>query len=191
MSLTLDLPAPLNEALAQEAAREGITPEEHAILLIILANALLADEEPHAFPRTVREVLRRHSLDAERVSSVLEGLMQEGLAALHEAGKESTIFQNGMQEQDSGSEPGVADLSTPVQAWKEVLCHRTGPIQHPVDVSADVVLSPVEPVDRVIQRPGRVKRPSAFGKYAGILASAEEFMREKRDEIAREDREEA
>jgi hypothetical protein len=76
MSLTLEIPPPLDEELSEEAERAGIPAAEHATLLLYLANALSNEERPAPFKEAVRAFLTHHSLDADHVTSVFEQLVR-------------------------------------------------------------------------------------------------------------------
>jgi hypothetical protein len=81
MSITLDLPSPIDEELTKEAQREGISEMEHAALLVCLAFALKQDEPPTPFRNAVKDFLFQNSLDAERVFDVFDELVRTCLSA--------------------------------------------------------------------------------------------------------------
>jgi hypothetical protein len=58
-----------------------------------------------------------------------------------------------------------------------------------VDDRPEVRVAGQKPLRRHRPRTGKTGegRPSAFGKYAGIIPSSEEFIREKQREVAHED----
>jgi hypothetical protein len=59
----------------------------------------------------------------------------------------------------------------------------------PPDESEDVLSTNLPPNTEPIQRPGRTESsPTAMGKYTHVPGSSDEFAREKREEIAYEDR---
>jgi hypothetical protein len=103
MHLTIDLPPPLDDKLAQEAQREGVPTGEHATLLLYLATALLRDGEPTPFQEAVREFLAQHAVDADRVSTVFAELVKLCL----------TVSRG-------ESEPALSSLT----AWRNALVHR-------------------------------------------------------------------
>jgi hypothetical protein len=59
----------------------------------------------------------------------------------------------------------------------------------PNDNNGQATCSSVQLREAPRRQPGElpVVRSSAYGKYAGIIPSSEQFMREKQHEIARED----
>jgi hypothetical protein len=119
------------------------------------------------------------------VSSVFEELVRLCLEAVRDEGQTSRASQEAL----TGSPKPRQDFCLerislpPLKAWRNAIVHR------PVDRSVDVLISDRPPSEAPVQRAGRIhrKRRSAFGKYAGIIPSSEEFMREKQREIARED----
>jgi hypothetical protein len=194
MPLTLDLPQPLNEELTLEATREGLAPTEHATLLLYLATALLREDDLTPFQEAVRIFLSSRSLDADRLASALEELVRLCVAEAHDEVKTSSPLQNARSgsvaaQQGLHADSEAAFLSR-LRAWRDVVVHVAGPVKNQrFDESFDAVKSNRRPLNSPVQRSGRVgrKRTSAFGKYAGIVPSSEEFMREKQREIARED----
>src|SRR5262249_23517312 len=95
MSLTLELPRPLDEKLTHESELEGVPVAEHATLLLYLATALLRDEKATPFQEAVRVFLSHNSLDAAHISSVFEALVQACL--WHDLGKSSPEFQKAFE----------------------------------------------------------------------------------------------
>jgi hypothetical protein len=191
MPITLDLPPPLNEEITLEAEREGVPAADHATLLLYLASSLLRGEAPTPFQEAVKDFLSYHSLDADRVSSVFEELVSLCLAAVHDEGKSSRAFQEaltGTAVPPEDSRPESLFLPR-LKAWRNAIVHSRSAVDRPVDYSPEAVISDLPPSEALRQRAGRTSRErrSAFGKYAGIIPSSEEFMREKQKEIARED----
>jgi hypothetical protein len=139
MSLTLELPPPINDELTQDSQREGISEKEHAALLVCLASAF-KQEEPHTpFQKAVRAFLSHYSLDAERVVSAFEGLVQAclepndawKLKAANGEGKTAAAFQF-------------------LRQWRSSLVHQ------PADESYDGAFSDAPPVEATSQVQGRI-----------------------------------
>jgi hypothetical protein len=185
MPITLDLPPPLDEEITLEAEREGVPAADHATLLLYLASSLLSGEPPTPFQQAVRDFLASHSVDADRVSSVFEELVRLCLEAVGGEGQASHASRQALAGSPKAQQdPHIESTSLPLlRAWRNTKVHR------PVDRSVDVLISDLPPSKALVQRAGRVnkKRVSAYGKYAGIIPSSEEFMRERQKEIARED----
>lgn len=133
ISLTLELPSPINEELTQDSQREGISETEHAALLVCLASAFKQDEPHSLFQKAVRDFLADHSLDAEQLGSVFEELVRACLA-VHDAGRASAGIQRQLSQ------------------WRNAAVHR------PVDESHDAVMSDVSPRDTILQHYGRLMR---------------------------------
>lgn len=75
MPLTIELPPQLGDMLREEADKAGLSPQEHATLLLSLATALLGDDNPTPFRDAVRLFIAQHSLDADQVACVFEELV--------------------------------------------------------------------------------------------------------------------
>jgi hypothetical protein len=75
------LPDPLHDELALEAEREGVSPNEHAVLLLYLATALLSEGSPTPFQEAVRRFLGRYSLDYAQIRSALQELVRASSVA--------------------------------------------------------------------------------------------------------------
>ena len=76
-----------------------------------------------------------------------------------------------------------------LKAWKSTAVHRRLTAIQPVGSGHQAAISHREPAETAEPQPGTIctGRPSAFGKYAGVIPSSEDYMREKQKEIARED----
>jgi hypothetical protein len=57
-----------------------------------------------------------------------------------------------------------------------------------IDSDFDWTIRELPPLDKLIQRSGRMNRDSILGKYSYLGGGTEEFMREKQEELDREDR---
>jgi hypothetical protein len=165
MPLTLELPAPLEENLKQEAQKEGVPATEHAAFLLSVLMALLQEKEATSFRNAVRTFFSYHSLDAEQVATVFEELVEQSFQS-QEKGKTSAEFQQ---------------ASESLRAWRNWHVHQ--PIDEPRE------MEPLQPLHRRLRKSERTgERETAMGKYAHVPGSSEDFAREKQEEIAREDR---
>src|SRR4051812_13197630 len=100
MTVTIELPPPLDERLADAARRDGVPLEEEAALLLVLAHALLTKEAPTPFQEAVQGFLARHALNPEEVASAFWELV--GLsAALHDRGRLAHPFQDALHDPDA------------------------------------------------------------------------------------------
>jgi hypothetical protein len=183
MPLTIDVPGPLDEVLSLEAQRGGVPAAEHATLLLYLATALLSDDESTPFQEAVKEFLASRSLNADQVASVLEELVRLCAGAL----------DNGAARAAPKATPTEDILLERLKSWRSAAVHHRPARDYARErISRDSVSTP-STSNASPQPPGKGgrQRPSAFGKYAGVLPSSEEFMREKEREIAREDGREA
>ncbi len=73
MTISLDLPTPLEEELAKEARSEGVSLSEQATFLLFLATEILNRVSvTRPFREVVNSVLERHEIDPERFSSTFE-----------------------------------------------------------------------------------------------------------------------
>jgi hypothetical protein len=165
MPLTLELPAPLEENLKQEAQKEGVPAAEHAAFLLSVLTALLREKEATSFRNAVRSFFSQHSLDADQVASVFEELVEQFLQG-QEKGKPSAEFQ---------------PASESLRNWRNWHVHQ------PIDESRET--APLQPLRQRTRKGERSdKRQTAMGKYAHVPGSSEDFAREKQEEIARADR---
>jgi hypothetical protein len=147
MPLTLELPPPINEELTQDSQREGISEKEHAALLVCLASAF-KQEEPHTpFQKAVRVFLSHHSLDADQVVSVFEGLVQACLES-NDAWK---------LKAPTGEGKTLAAFQF-LRQWRNSLVHQ------PVDESHDFVFSDAPPIETISQAQGRIARQANIEK---------------------------
>jgi hypothetical protein len=162
MTLSIELPAPLEEELAVEAEREGVTVSEQATLILYLAAALGKRGPETPFRNAVRSVLERHRIDPQQFSSAFEQL------------KKSCI--EGQPDSASTVSTDQDCLDRSLRNWRDAVVHD------PVGVVVEA------PVDRSVTPIPRSERPSILGKYAHIKLSTEDIMAEKRLEIEREDR---
>jgi hypothetical protein len=161
MELTLELPPPLDEELASEAAREGLSPADQATLLLHLATVLLEADRTTLFQEAVKAFLSSRSLDANQVASAFQELVRSCVTP-HDLGKETDAFQNSLS----------MDVDLPVSYAPELILRNW---RNP-------------PVHR-IQAARRVNRKkSALGKYASFAVGSETLAREKREEITLEER---
>lgn len=180
MSLTLELPVPLEVELGEEARREGLTTAEHATLLLSLANALIKEDPSTPFRSAVKIFLASRSLDADRLTAILEELVALCTASPAEGASVSSGGPaTGLRPSD-----GAEAL---LRAWRGQIVHLPPGATLPIatDMDTEIVDLPEEPV---VQQAGRPPRPSARGKYAHVAASSMDFEREKPREIALEER---
>jgi hypothetical protein len=166
----------LGEEITVEAEREGVSAAEHATLLLHVATALLRDD-PTLFQQAVRHFLAHRAVDASRVSAALDELVR---LCLEPADQDRTAFQERLNGVSSGEEVSAEAAPIPLKAWRNALVHMS------TDLSLEAIVSPSGPVDPTLQASGRTGG-RAFGKYAGMIPTTENYMREKAAEIARED----
>ena len=137
MSLILDLPPPINEELAQDSQREGVSEREHAALLVCLASALNQEKAYTPFQKAVKVFLSHRALDAEQVFSVFEELVRVCLEA-HDAGKTTADFQYAL-----------------LKHWRNASVHQQA------DAFYDSLASQIPATDTLTQVQGRVSRGAA------------------------------
>jgi hypothetical protein len=123
MNLTVELPPPINEELAQESLREGISETEHAALLLCLAAAFKQEGPYTAFQSAVRVFISHQSLEASQVFSAFENLILVCLDH-HDAGKISRDLQ--ATHGPDGSRPEYESL----KRWRDITVHQPNP---PID----------------------------------------------------------
>jgi hypothetical protein len=153
MAITLALPPPIGEELAEESRREGISEAEHAALLICLASAFLRDESETPFRNAVKAFLAHRSLDAERVFTVFEELVRV-CALAHDVGKESASFQALLSK-------SIADRESEfLRHWRSASVHQSV-VDRPMDVSSDVASRSIPPVDRILQEGSLIGRDTS------------------------------
>jgi len=183
MALLIELPAPLEEELAVEASREGVSTSEQAAFLLQLITASTRDGRKTPFRSVVKAYLRQNSLDADRLADVFEGLMA---VCLQNDGPEP-------MEPDKQT-PGPIDSMETDRALSLLRGWRSPEANCSVDQNVDISTHELPPPEQLIQRAGRMRRTarmrasSVRGKYAYLGGGSEEFMREKQLEIDREDR---
>jgi hypothetical protein len=165
MSMTLEIPPPLEDELSREAKREELSPEDHATLLLCLATALRKSAQETPFRRAVREFLSSHSVDADRFSTAFETLL--GVCSEH---RDETPTVPKELEPERTATTATPDSVKPsiLQSWRNALVHM--PL-----------------TEAMIQSAAR-RQPSAMGSCSHLGLSSEEFAREKQEEIAREER---
>jgi hypothetical protein len=177
MALLIELPPIIEEELAVEASREGVSTSDQAAFLLQLITALTRDGRNTPFRIVVKAYLQQNSLDADRLAGIFEGLMT--LCLKNE--DEVTISP------DQPTSPSIEPLSRDrilslLRAWRgpEANCS--------VDHNVAISIHELPHLDRLIQRSGRKNRVSALGKFAHLGLSTEAFIAEKRLETEREDR---
>jgi hypothetical protein len=164
MSITINLPPDLERELIGEARRDGIAPAERAELLLRLALALRVEGPETPFGSAVGAFFRRHQIDPDRLASALDQLNGACIpVTLHST--PPALFGG-----DPGGPSERIRLESLLRRWRDDAVHR--------------------PVDEAATRQPEVTspRPSILGKYAYLGLSSEDFMREKQEEIDREDR---
>ncbi len=150
MSLTLELPPPISDELSRESQREGISETEHAELLICLASAFMRDESVTPFRQAVRAFLSQHALDADRVFSVFEELVQ-ACAAVNNTGKSSAVSQAASPKTRAEAEYEF------LKQWRNRVVHQSS-VDRSVDVVTDVLFTSTPPVNSQLQVGGRLER---------------------------------
>ena len=176
MTISIDLPFPLDQELAVEAEREGTSASEQATLLIHLATALTGAGRKTLFRSVVRAYLKQNALDADRLAVVCEELMA---LCLHDRDG-STTLSTGVSPTSTGR-LNSEEVRALLREWRSPSAHVS--LDHDVEIS----VSEPPPSESLIQSMGRMNRVSALGKYAHIGLSTEMMMREKQEEIDRED----
>jgi hypothetical protein len=177
MTLSIELPPPLDEELAIEAEREGVSVSDQAALLLHLMTALTREGRKTPFRSVIRAFLQRNAIDADQMAKVCEALV---ILCLHDTDQLP-------KPNDHGSDTdrdwiGADQARSLLRMWKSADVHQS------VDTDIDVILSGLPALDELIQRSGRVQRPSAMGKYSWLKTSSEDYAIEKQREIEREDR---
>jgi hypothetical protein len=177
MTLSIDLPPPLDEELAIEANREGVSVSDRATLLLHLMTALARDGRKTPFRSVVRSFLERNAIDADHMAEVCEALMA---LCLHDTDQ-------------LPKPPDTASINAdyPIDAdhARSLLRHwRNTEVHQSVAKDIEVSLSGLPPLDHLLQRSGRVRRASVMGKYSWLKGSSEDYAIEKQREIVREDR---
>ena len=186
MSLTLEIPRPLDEELTADAKREGISAAERATLLLYLVTALLNDEKPTLFREAVRVFLSHHSLDADHVATVFDELVRLCVEAQEEDEGSSPL-------QGAGGRVDVKRVGALLKHWRNAAVHRA------LDISPDVIISDAGHLESLLQRAGREATrdteevageerdqsrvahvKSIRGKYAHLGVTSDDLRRERR-----------
>jgi hypothetical protein len=181
MTLALDLPPPLDAELRREAEREGVSPNDHATLLLYLATALLSDDPETPFQKAVHETLRSQSFGADRAAPAFEGLTRL-CASIQDAGKASPTLQKWLADSGQSSLPSAVEAKEILRLWRNQAVHR------PLEQSLELTVRDLPPLQELVQRSGRRSRSSALGKFAHLSRGSEEYAAEKQEAIAHEER---
>ncbi len=108
MTISLDLPAPLEAELAKEARSEGVSLSEQATFLLFLATELLnRDSVTRPFREAVNSVLERHQIDPERFSSTFEAIKNLRTKSSSD-GVSTTTFDVNSLNSETGVDPRPA-----------------------------------------------------------------------------------
>ena len=164
MSITINLPPLLERELIGEARRDGIAPAERVELLLRLSVALRFEGPETPFGSAVRAFFRRHQIDPERLASALDQF--NGVCVPVNLHSVPPALSDG----DPGESSERLRPESLLRRWREDAVHR--PVKEEATIQAEVS-SP---------------RPSILGKYAHLGLCSEDLMREKQEEIDREDR---
>jgi len=186
MSLTLEIPRPLDEELTADAKREGISAAERATLLLYLVTALLNDEKPTLFREAVRVFLSHHSLDADHVATVFDELVRLCVEAQEEDEGSSPL-------QGAGGRVDVKRVGALLKHWRNAAVHRA------LDINPDVIIFDAGYLESLLQRAGREATrdteevageerdqsrvahvKSIRGKYAHLGVTSDDLRRERR-----------
>jgi hypothetical protein len=123
MPRTLDLSEPLSEEIEQEARREGVSPADHAALLLYIVTALHeTGKAATPFQQAVRVFLSSRSVDAEQISTVLDELVQFCLTAPTGAGKSGAALQMSAENQ-AGNAIYALPAYRPLAQWRNAFVH--------------------------------------------------------------------
>jgi hypothetical protein len=77
MSLILELLAPLDQELNNEASKDGISPSDHAAILLCIAAAFHdLGEADTPFQHIVKEFSKSHSVDPSHLASLVNTLVE-------------------------------------------------------------------------------------------------------------------
>lgn len=122
MPKILELPEPLRIELEREAEREGVSPDEHAALLLYIVTALQdAGKKNTLFQEAVKAFFTSHSLDADKVADVLEELVQVCLTSPTGLGKTDAALKFASQE--PGRRVIITSPDGPLVEWRNALVH--------------------------------------------------------------------
>jgi hypothetical protein len=180
MALSIELPAPLEEELALEAKREGVTVSDQAALLLQFMTALAREGRITPFRSLVQAYLRQKSLDAERLADVIDGLVA---ICLHSESL-NPANSNVSTLNDPSKNSKLEAAKSLLREWRSPDVHR----EIGIESSMEIMQVEFPPLESLIQRAGRMTRESILGKYAYLGGGTEEFMRQKQTEIDRENR---
>jgi hypothetical protein len=164
MSLIINVSPQFEQDLLREAIRDGIAPIVRAELLLRLAMALRSEGSETPFGSAVREFFRKHEIDPDQLATVLDQLND---ACVPNARHPVKVFSPDVNAHISNRRVRPESL---LRRWRTEAVHR--PLEEEASRSAEVTSM----------------RPSSMGKYAHLGLSSEDFMREKQEEIDREDR---
>jgi hypothetical protein len=179
MAMLIELPSPLDQDLAVEAEREGVSASEQATFFLQLMTALTREGRKTPFRSVVKAYLQQNSLDADRLADFFESLMA---FCLHDPDSSSMpLDQAPASSIDRIDNDRALNL---LREWRSPNVHRSIGL----DEDFDIIVCELPPMDRLVQSMGRMNRRSIRGKYAHIAFSSEDFMAEKQREIDREDR---
>ncbi len=143
MAVTLEIPRPLDKELTQEAAREGVSLDNHATVLLYLVNALIAEEQPSPFKQAVREYIASNNLDVQHVTRVFESLL--ALCLYHDTGNETSTFQRVLANEQLGDDIAL------LRDWRNSVVHS-------IDFSASTWASLLPLTEPALQSASRVPR---------------------------------
>jgi hypothetical protein len=163
MSMTMELPPPLERALRAAAEKAGAAPEAYAAALLSVGAALLVPAEAAGFGAALRELLSRQALDAARVADVLEQVVTRVSA-----------LPIGQREQPYLAGASDMEKKEQVEAW--LAAFQAGePVRYPTGPRAG-------------ERTAVAERRSARGMFAHLPGTSDDYARLKQAEIDLEDR---
>jgi hypothetical protein len=137
MSLTIELPNPIDEGLTQEARRKGVSAEEHATLLVVLTMAFLKEQAPTPFQEAVKGFLAQRALDADQIASAFEELVRLCVHADHGEGKASSPLQEALTHAIAHRDGAL------LRQWRNAAVHRVdlgGSAESARELSAEPLL---------------------------------------------------
>jgi hypothetical protein len=188
MSMTLEIPRPLDEELTWDAEREGVSASELATLLLYLTHAILNEDRPTPFREAVAMFLSHQSLDSHHVASVLEDLVRLCLKQPDEGDPSS--------EEEIRHGKGIGDIVALLKLWRNARVH--------LDVKSESILVSGQPeadlcgaeqfqqqttetADEADQSRARHVR-NIRGKYASVGVSSADLRRDRQADDATSDR---
>lgn len=151
MSLTLDLPEPLNRELSDEAAKEGVSPSDHAALLLCIIAAfhdLGKAETP--FQQVVKAISESHSVAPHRLAALVNDLVEYCQAPAGHGKMEAAL--SSLASQTTTVQPQEHDLLLILPYWRQGIVHA------PLDVSVKKWTGTAKPVEYLQQSHGRIAR---------------------------------